>query len=189
MLDRCPHRAAALSQGRMTAAGNLQCAYHGKRCMPCSCIYEQRVPCPTLQESQSQALSDVNLSALPRLCDVRTRSLRHVFCMAGCPSCLLGQSQWRPCVGWAMVSWILSQLPVPWPIKELDSVFTGSACCVDRVVVRWRDRRLHKHPPGVSRGHHLGAYLCNSVAVRRVPGHCVGLPQPWRTTLYRHNRG
>ncbi|BDA43850.1 Protein TIC 55, chloroplastic [Coccomyxa sp. Obi] len=29
MLDRCPHRAAALSQGRMTAAGNLQCAYHG----------------------------------------------------------------------------------------------------------------------------------------------------------------
>jgi phenylpropionate dioxygenase-like ring-hydroxylating dioxygenase large terminal subunit len=29
MLDRCPHRAAALSEGRMTAAGHLQCAYHG----------------------------------------------------------------------------------------------------------------------------------------------------------------
>eukprot|EP00891_Asterochloris_glomerata_P009043 jgi/Astpho2/9043/Aster-x1561 len=29
LLDRCPHRAAALSQGRMTAAGDIQCAYHG----------------------------------------------------------------------------------------------------------------------------------------------------------------
>ena len=29
MLDRCPHRAAALSEGRMTASGDLQCAYHG----------------------------------------------------------------------------------------------------------------------------------------------------------------
>ena len=29
LMDRCPHRAAALSQGRMTAAGYLQCAYHG----------------------------------------------------------------------------------------------------------------------------------------------------------------
>ena len=28
LLDRCPHRGAALSQGRMTALGNLQCAYH-----------------------------------------------------------------------------------------------------------------------------------------------------------------
>lgn len=29
LLDVCPHKAAALSQGRMTAAGNFQCAYHG----------------------------------------------------------------------------------------------------------------------------------------------------------------
>eukprot|EP00884_Botryococcus_braunii_P011470 jgi/Botrbrau1/20323/Bobra.0006s0006.1 len=29
MLDRCPHRQAALSEGRMTSGGNLQCAYHG----------------------------------------------------------------------------------------------------------------------------------------------------------------
>jgi len=29
MLDRCPHRGAALSEGRMTASGALQCAYHG----------------------------------------------------------------------------------------------------------------------------------------------------------------
>lgn len=28
LLDHCPHRGAALSQGRMTALGNLQCAYH-----------------------------------------------------------------------------------------------------------------------------------------------------------------
>lgn len=28
-VDRCPHRAAALSEGRMTASGHLQCAYHG----------------------------------------------------------------------------------------------------------------------------------------------------------------
>lgn len=28
LLDRCPHRGAALSEGRMTALGNLQCAYH-----------------------------------------------------------------------------------------------------------------------------------------------------------------
>ena len=27
--DRCPHRAAALSEGRMTPDGHLQCAYHG----------------------------------------------------------------------------------------------------------------------------------------------------------------
>jgi len=27
--DRCPHRAAALSEGRMTPDGPLQCAYHG----------------------------------------------------------------------------------------------------------------------------------------------------------------
>ena len=26
---RCPHRAAALSQGVLTPSGNLQCAYHG----------------------------------------------------------------------------------------------------------------------------------------------------------------
>ena len=31
MLDRCPHRAAALSEGRMTSSGDLQCAYHGMR--------------------------------------------------------------------------------------------------------------------------------------------------------------
>ena len=29
LIDRCPHRAAALSEGRMTSSGNLQCAYHG----------------------------------------------------------------------------------------------------------------------------------------------------------------
>ncbi|CAL5227269.1 g10200 [Coccomyxa viridis] len=29
LLDRCPHRAAALSEGRMTSSGDLQCAYHG----------------------------------------------------------------------------------------------------------------------------------------------------------------
>ena len=28
LLDRCPHRGAALSEGRMTALGSLQCAYH-----------------------------------------------------------------------------------------------------------------------------------------------------------------
>ncbi|KAL7571570.1 hypothetical protein ACA910_020985 [Epithemia clementina (nom. ined.)] len=27
--DRCPHKAAALSQGRVTSTGKLQCAYHG----------------------------------------------------------------------------------------------------------------------------------------------------------------
>mmetsp|Transcript_24402 Transcript_24402/g.67599 ORF Transcript_24402/g.67599 Transcript_24402/m.67599 type:complete len:573 (+) Transcript_24402:34-1752(+) len=27
--DRCPHKAAALSQGRVTATGKFQCAYHG----------------------------------------------------------------------------------------------------------------------------------------------------------------
>ncbi|KAG7367561.1 Rieske domain containing protein [Nitzschia inconspicua] len=27
--DRCPHKAAALSEGRITASGNFQCAYHG----------------------------------------------------------------------------------------------------------------------------------------------------------------
>ena len=41
MLDRCPHRAAALSEGRMTAGGNLQCAYHGAACaeQPLACMY------------------------------------------------------------------------------------------------------------------------------------------------------
>jgi len=29
LLDVCPHKAAALSQGRMTASGHFQCAYHG----------------------------------------------------------------------------------------------------------------------------------------------------------------
>lgn len=29
MLDRCPHRGAALSEGRITESGFLQCAYHG----------------------------------------------------------------------------------------------------------------------------------------------------------------
>lgn len=29
MRDACPHRGAALSEGRMTAGGHLQCAYHG----------------------------------------------------------------------------------------------------------------------------------------------------------------
>jgi phenylpropionate dioxygenase-like ring-hydroxylating dioxygenase large terminal subunit len=29
LLDRCPHKAAALSEGRMTSTGYLQCAYHG----------------------------------------------------------------------------------------------------------------------------------------------------------------
>ncbi|KAK9814291.1 hypothetical protein WJX72_003521 [[Myrmecia] bisecta] len=29
MVDRCPHRAAALSEGRITEDGRLQCAYHG----------------------------------------------------------------------------------------------------------------------------------------------------------------
>lgn len=27
--DKCPHKAAALSQGRVTSSGNFQCAYHG----------------------------------------------------------------------------------------------------------------------------------------------------------------
>ena len=29
MIDKCPHKAAALSQGRVTAGGHFQCAYHG----------------------------------------------------------------------------------------------------------------------------------------------------------------
>lgn len=29
MIDRCPHRAAALSEGLLTADGSFQCAYHG----------------------------------------------------------------------------------------------------------------------------------------------------------------
>ena len=29
MLDRCPHKSAALSEGRVTGAGYFQCAYHG----------------------------------------------------------------------------------------------------------------------------------------------------------------
>lgn len=29
MLDRCPHKSAALSEGRVTAKGTLQCFYHG----------------------------------------------------------------------------------------------------------------------------------------------------------------
>ena len=29
MKDQCPHRLAALSEGRLTASGDLQCAYHG----------------------------------------------------------------------------------------------------------------------------------------------------------------
>lgn len=29
LLDQCPHKAAALSEGRITASGLLQCAYHG----------------------------------------------------------------------------------------------------------------------------------------------------------------
>jgi phenylpropionate dioxygenase-like ring-hydroxylating dioxygenase large terminal subunit len=29
LVDVCPHKAAALSQGRMTASGHFQCAYHG----------------------------------------------------------------------------------------------------------------------------------------------------------------
>ena len=29
LLDRCPHRGAALSEGRVTSQGWLQCAYHG----------------------------------------------------------------------------------------------------------------------------------------------------------------
>ena len=29
LLDRCPHRLAALSEGRVTAQGKVQCAYHG----------------------------------------------------------------------------------------------------------------------------------------------------------------
>ena len=29
LLDRCPHRGAALSEGRVTSQGWMQCAYHG----------------------------------------------------------------------------------------------------------------------------------------------------------------
>ncbi|KAL3782678.1 hypothetical protein ACHAW5_001359 [Stephanodiscus triporus] len=29
MVDECPHKAAALSEGRVTPSGNFQCAYHG----------------------------------------------------------------------------------------------------------------------------------------------------------------
>jgi phenylpropionate dioxygenase-like ring-hydroxylating dioxygenase large terminal subunit len=29
MLDQCPHKSAALSEGRITAKGTIQCAYHG----------------------------------------------------------------------------------------------------------------------------------------------------------------
>ena len=29
MKDRCPHKSAFLSEGRITANGNFQCAYHG----------------------------------------------------------------------------------------------------------------------------------------------------------------
>ena len=29
MEDRCPHKSAALSEGRVTSGGNFQCAYHG----------------------------------------------------------------------------------------------------------------------------------------------------------------
>lgn len=29
LLDRCPHKAAALSEGRITSSGFIQCAYHG----------------------------------------------------------------------------------------------------------------------------------------------------------------
>eukprot|EP00667_Euglena_gracilis_P023238 EG_transcript_26157 len=29
LLDRCPHRLAALSEGRVTSKGDVQCAYHG----------------------------------------------------------------------------------------------------------------------------------------------------------------
>ena len=47
MLDRCPHRAAALSEGRMTAAGNLQCAYHGAvggHCALFNCMSSANLP-------------------------------------------------------------------------------------------------------------------------------------------------
>jgi nitrite reductase/ring-hydroxylating ferredoxin subunit len=29
MVDECPHKAASLSEGRVTSTGNFQCAYHG----------------------------------------------------------------------------------------------------------------------------------------------------------------
>jgi len=38
MLDRCPHRGAALSEGRMTAPGNLQCAYHVRHPPRCAAL-------------------------------------------------------------------------------------------------------------------------------------------------------
>jgi len=38
MLDRCPHRGAALSEGRMTAPGNLQCAYHVRNTPRCAAL-------------------------------------------------------------------------------------------------------------------------------------------------------
>ena len=46
--DRCPHRAAALSEGRMTPDGQLQCAYHISRAahVPCVCL---ACACPVVQ--------------------------------------------------------------------------------------------------------------------------------------------
>jgi len=133
MLDRCPHRAAALSQGRMTAAGNLQCAYHGMK---------TRSHNPHAAEAKPGA--------------------------TGC-SCRI-HSRWHSCVTcWALAS------------------FRARSVCTGRVDVRRRDWGLHQHPAGGQRGHHLGAYLRHSAALRRVPGHCVGLPHPRRPTLHRQH--
>ena len=40
MVDRCPHRAAALSEGLLTPDGLIQCAYHGR---PISTIFPIQV--------------------------------------------------------------------------------------------------------------------------------------------------
>ena len=53
LLDRCPHRAAALSEGRMTSSGDLQCAYHGESPPAASRSAARVVP----QENAGQVLA------------------------------------------------------------------------------------------------------------------------------------
>jgi phenylpropionate dioxygenase-like ring-hydroxylating dioxygenase large terminal subunit len=62
LLDRCPHRGAALSLGRVTDDGNLQCRYHGWRFRGDGAC--TRVP---LNELTPKALGLIRATAVPVL--------------------------------------------------------------------------------------------------------------------------
>lgn len=145
MLDRCPHRAAALSEGRMTSSGYLQCAYHG-RDMPHSSVW---LCCVPRERSRACACRD--------FLHCNREEPKHKSAAAICKGKVL----------------------VPCSISHL----------MCRLVLRWGDRRLHKHPPGFTWGRDLRPHLRYSAALCGETGPHLGLPLSRGTEpTHQHHR-